>query len=78
MKTKIYKQDTKRFLEGARTAMPSVCAACSLPILDKYLSKVLNKTWHNECVRCSECQKPMNDKCFSKNGVIYCKEDFDR
>lgn len=64
--------------EAIEIAMSSLCAACSLPILDQFLSKVLNKTWHNECVRCNECQKPMTEKCFSKNDVIYCKEDFDR
>ena len=58
--------------------MLMVCTHCEKPILDKYVLTVLEKPWHPNCVRCTECGAFLNEKCFSRDGKIYCKEDFYR
>eukprot|EP00794_Sanderia_malayensis_P014051 gene14051-15512_t len=55
-----------------------LCHECNLPIIDQYLSKVLDKNWHNDCVKCFECKMILTSKCFSKKNKIYCQEDFNR
>uniref|UniRef100_A0A8C5DB54 LIM zinc-binding domain-containing protein n=1 Tax=Gouania willdenowi TaxID=441366 RepID=A0A8C5DB54_GOUWI len=52
------------------------CAGCSQHILDKFILKVLDRHWHSKCLKCADCQSPLADKCFSRAGSVYCKEDF--
>ena len=40
--------------------------------------KVLDKSWHVQCVKCSECQCPLSEKCFSRESKLYCRSDFFR
>lgn len=62
--------------EGAGTA--PCCAGCQLPITDRFILKVLDKPWHSKCLRCSECHDQLTDKCYSRGGRVYCKDDFSR
>lgn len=55
-----------------------VCAGCNTPIVDRFILKVLDKPWHAKCLRCSDCQMQLTDKCYSRGGLVFCKEDFSR
>ena len=55
-----------------------VCAGCQTSIVDRYILKVLDKPWHAKCLRCSDCQIQLTDKCYSKQGQVFCKDDFSR
>ncbi|MGH0176564.1 UNVERIFIED_CONTAM: hypothetical protein FKN15_077110 [Acipenser sinensis] len=52
------------------------CAGCNQHILDKFILKVLDRHWHGKCLKCADCQVLLADKCFSRAGNVYCKEDF--
>ncbi|XP_069001716.1 LIM/homeobox protein Lhx1-like [Embiotoca jacksoni] len=54
------------------------CANCEKPILDRFLLKVLDRPWHIKCVQCCECKCSLTEKCFSREGRLYCKNDFFR
>ncbi|KAL4617448.1 LIM/homeobox protein Lhx5-like [Arapaima gigas] len=54
------------------------CAGCEQPILERFLLSVLDKVWHGRCVRCSDCRCRLTDRCFSRDGRIYCRNDFFR
>ncbi|XP_015247572.1 LIM/homeobox protein Lhx1-like [Cyprinodon tularosa] len=54
------------------------CADCEKPILDRFLLKVLDRPWHIKCVQCCECKCSLTEKCFSRDGRLYCKNDFFR
>ncbi|XP_054281117.1 LIM/homeobox protein Lhx5 isoform X1 [Macrosteles quadrilineatus] len=54
------------------------CAGCDKPILDKFLLNVLDRPWHAECVRCVDCHNNLTDKCFSREGKLFCRNDFFR
>lgn len=60
------------------TSMLMICSQCDKPIHDKYVLTVLGKPWHPNCVRCVDCGYILNEKCFSRDGKIYCKTDFYR
>lgn len=66
------------FLTDLSTLVAEIpqCAGCSQHILDKFILKVLDRHWHSKCLRCADCQTPLADKCFSRAGSVYCKEDF--
>ncbi|CAI5644131.1 LIM/homeobox protein Lhx1 [Oreochromis niloticus] len=54
------------------------CASCEKPILDRFLLKVLDRPWHIKCVQCCDCKCSLTEKCFSREGKLYCKNDFFR
>ena len=54
------------------------CAGCERPIMDKFLLNVLDRAWHTKCVACSDCGLSLTDKCFSRDGQLYCRDDFFR
>ncbi|XP_072230953.1 LIM/homeobox protein Lhx1-like [Leuresthes tenuis] len=54
------------------------CTSCEKPILDRFLLKVLDRPWHIKCVQCCECKCSLTEKCFSRDGRLYCKTDFFR
>ena len=57
---------------------PHKCAGCEKPILDEFLSSVLNQWWHESCLKCSECGTQLSVTCYSREGKTFCKEDFYR
>ncbi|KAK3088089.1 hypothetical protein FSP39_014533 [Pinctada imbricata] len=63
-----------KFLEAA---IPK-CAGCGEPILDRFILKVLERSWHSKCLKCTDCHCRLSDKCFSKGDKVYCKDDFFR
>lgn len=54
------------------------CAGCGDAILDRFILKVLDRSWHSKCLMCADCNSHLSDKCFSKGDKVYCKEDFFR
>ncbi|XP_064650073.1 LIM/homeobox protein Lhx3-like isoform X2 [Lineus longissimus] len=62
-----------KFLE----AIPK-CAGCTEPILDRFILKVLERSWHSKCLKCADCHAQLSDKCFSKGDKVFCKDDFFR
>ncbi|KAM6970382.1 LIM/homeobox protein Lhx1-like [Aplochiton taeniatus] len=54
------------------------CAGCERPILDRFLLNVLDRAWHIKCVQCCDCKCNLTEKCFSREGRLYCKNDFFR
>ncbi|WAR01583.1 LHX5-like protein [Mya arenaria] len=58
--------------------MMQLCAGCQAPIVDRYLLHVLDRAWHVRCVQCSDCSCALTDKCFSRDGKLYCRNDFFR
>ncbi len=58
--------------------MVTVCAGCERPIHDRFLLNVLDQAWHAKCVQCADCGMQLTEKCFSRDGKLYCREDFFR
>ncbi|XP_012946044.1 LIM/homeobox protein Lhx5, partial [Aplysia californica] len=54
------------------------CAGCDRPILDRFLLNVLDRAWHASCVKCSDCKTNLTEKCFFREGKLYCRTDFFR
>ncbi|XP_041064879.1 LIM/homeobox protein Lhx4 isoform X4 [Carcharodon carcharias] len=65
-----------RELLGVTVQQIPLCAGCNQHILDKFILKVLDRSWHSKCLKCADCQAQLTDKCFSRAGSVYCKEDF--
>lgn len=55
-----------------------LCVGCTTRITDRWFYKTQEGTWHSDCLRCAECQLPLEEKCFAKHGHLYCREDYFR
>uniref|UniRef100_A0A8D0G2H8 LIM homeobox 2 n=1 Tax=Sphenodon punctatus TaxID=8508 RepID=A0A8D0G2H8_SPHPU len=73
--------------ETQTQSMPSIsseraalCAGCGGKISDRYYLLAVDKQWHMRCLKCCECKLNLESEltCFSKDGSIYCKEDYYR
>ncbi|KAJ3604982.1 hypothetical protein NHX12_027033 [Muraenolepis orangiensis] len=60
---------------GSSPEIP-VCAGCNQHIVDRFILKVLDRHWHSKCLKCSDCQSQLAEKCFSRGDSVYCKDDF--
>ncbi|GMT22894.1 hypothetical protein PFISCL1PPCAC_14191 [Pristionchus fissidentatus] len=55
---------------------PFCCRRCSLSIRDRYVLKIGKSSYHESCVRCASCDLPLEEKCFEKNGLLFCEEHY--
>ncbi|XP_046466710.1 LIM/homeobox protein Lhx3 isoform X1 [Neodiprion pinetum] len=58
-----------------QTSIPK-CGGCQEAILDRYILRVLERCWHARCLTCRDCGARLTDKCFARNGHVFCKDDF--
>uniref|UniRef100_A0A3B4ZZ92 LIM homeobox transcription factor 1-alpha-like n=1 Tax=Stegastes partitus TaxID=144197 RepID=A0A3B4ZZ92_9TELE len=54
----------------------AVCAGCHRPIRDRFLLRVTDGLWHEECVRCAACGDALRNSCFLRDRKLYCKRDY--
>jgi hypothetical protein len=57
------------------------CAGCSGKISDRFLLHAMDRYWHTGCLKCSCCQVHLGEigtSCFTKAGMILCKNDYVR
>ncbi|RWS15792.1 LIM/homeobox protein Lhx2-like protein [Dinothrombium tinctorium] len=56
------------------------CGGCGQIITDRYYLLAIDSEWHCDCLRCSYCGIKLESHltCFSRNGIIYCREDYNR
>ncbi|KAH8854950.1 LIM/homeobox protein Lhx3 [Schistosoma japonicum] len=54
------------------------CAGCKQLVMDRTILRVLNQSWHVNCLKCMDCGTFLSEKCFVRTDELYCKEDFFR
>lgn len=55
-----------------------ICVGCGYFICDKYLFKINDNVWYENCLQCVICCLFLLGICYSKNGYFYCKFDYDK
>ncbi|XP_042634611.1 LIM/homeobox protein Lhx2-like isoform X2 [Cyprinus carpio] len=57
-----------------------VCAGCGALISDRFYLLAADRRWHERCLKCTACHADLESEvsCFSKQGDVYCKEDYYR
>ncbi|XP_059710701.1 LIM homeobox transcription factor 1-alpha isoform X1 [Haemorhous mexicanus] len=62
-----------------RAATPkSVCEGCQRVILDRFLLRLNDSLWHEQCVQCASCKEPLQTTCFYRDKKLYCKLDYEK
>nr|CAH8822654.1 unnamed protein product [Trichobilharzia regenti] len=52
------------------------CAGCKQLVMDRTILRVLNQSWHANCLKCMDCGTSLSEKCFVRTDELYCKKDF--
>ncbi|EPQ16604.1 LIM homeobox transcription factor 1-alpha [Myotis brandtii] len=62
-----------------RAASPrSVCEGCQRVISDRFLLRLNDSFWHEQCVQCASCKEPLETTCFYRDQKLYCKYDYEK
>ncbi|KAJ3663718.1 hypothetical protein Zmor_007945 [Zophobas morio] len=55
-----------------------MCEGCGQKIHDRYLMRVADASWHEQCLTCNICGLQLAHSCYTRNTKLYCKADYDR
>uniref|UniRef100_A0A8C3SXF4 LIM zinc-binding domain-containing protein n=1 Tax=Chelydra serpentina TaxID=8475 RepID=A0A8C3SXF4_CHESE len=56
----------------------SVCEGCQRVISDRFLLRLNDSLWHEQCVQCASCKEPLETTCFYRDKKLYCKLDYEK
>uniref|UniRef100_A0A673A0S8 LIM homeobox transcription factor 1, alpha n=1 Tax=Sphaeramia orbicularis TaxID=375764 RepID=A0A673A0S8_9TELE len=62
--------------DGLHMDQRAVCTGCHRLIRDRFLLRVTDGLWHEECVRCAACGDALRNSCFLRDRKLYCKRDY--
>ncbi|TMS08616.1 LIM homeobox transcription factor 1-beta [Larimichthys crocea] len=65
-------------MSGAESPQQAVCEGCTRIISDRFLMRVNDASWHEECLQCAACQQPLTATCYCRDSKLYCKADYQR
>ncbi|XP_070845069.1 LIM/homeobox protein LMX-1.2-like [Chaetodon trifascialis] len=63
-------------LIGTASPQQAVCEGCTQIISDRFLMRVNDASWHEECLQCAACHQPLTATCYTRNTKLYCKADY--
>jgi len=72
--------NNERLTGGCTTEVRS-CSGCGSLIEDRFLLHAMDRYWHSSCLKCSCCQAQLGEigkSCFTRQGMILCKNDYVR
>ncbi|VDP69252.1 unnamed protein product [Echinostoma caproni] len=52
------------------------CIGCQQAILDQFYCRMADQFWHQACLRCFTCGILLSDRCYAREGQLFCREDF--
>ncbi|MPC20069.1 LIM homeobox transcription factor 1-beta [Portunus trituberculatus] len=54
-----------------------MCEGCGRTIHDRFIMRVIDTSWHEDCLVCCVCRVQLQHSCFARDSKIYCKLDYD-
>lgn len=58
--------------------LETICAGCGRTIVDKYVMRVAERNYHEECLSCTACGSMLSHSCFIRDLKLYCRSDYER
>jgi len=63
---------------GGINPQKETCCGCGRHIEDRFLLRVMENSWHETCLQCSDCQIPLTTSCYVRDRKLFCKMDYDK
>ncbi|EFN83212.1 LIM homeobox transcription factor 1-beta isoform X1 [Harpegnathos saltator] len=58
--------------------LETICAGCGRTIADKYVMRVAERNYHEECLSCTACGAMLSHSCFIRDLKLYCRSDYEK
>nr|DBA18132.1 TPA: hypothetical protein GDO54_016416 [Pyxicephalus adspersus] len=55
-----------------------VCEGCDRVICDRFLLRISDSLWHEQCAQCCACKEPLESSCFYRDKKLYCRADYEK
>ncbi|XP_053324720.1 LIM homeobox transcription factor 1-alpha [Spea bombifrons] len=55
-----------------------VCEGCERVICDRFLLRISDSLWHEQCAQCCACKEPLESSCFYRDKKLYCRKDYEK
>ncbi|KAM9325296.1 LIM homeobox transcription factor 1-alpha [Gastrophryne carolinensis] len=55
-----------------------VCEGCDRAICDRFLLRISDSLWHEQCAQCCTCKEPLESSCFYRDKRLYCRTDYEK
>ncbi|KAK9882002.1 hypothetical protein WA026_018854 [Henosepilachna vigintioctopunctata] len=55
-----------------------LCGMCCQPIIERYLLRIADLSYHEHCVQCYACGDKLHQTCFVRDTKLFCRIDYDR
>ncbi|XP_063796117.1 LIM homeobox transcription factor 1-alpha [Pseudophryne corroboree] len=65
-------------LFGRAVEQKWVCEGCERAISDRFLLRISDSLWHEQCAQCCACREPLESSCFYRNKKLYCRNDYEK
>ncbi|TPP57373.1 LIM/homeobox protein Lhx1 [Fasciola gigantica] len=52
------------------------CIGCNQAIRDQFYCHMADQFWHQACLRCFTCGILLSERCYSREGQLFCRDDF--
>ncbi|XP_072104398.1 LIM/homeobox protein LMX-1.2 isoform X1 [Mobula birostris] len=63
---------------GSEKKPGQTCAGCNITITDRFLLRTNEASWHEGCLKCTVCLRPLTGTCYWRNKMLYCKHDYEK
>ena len=47
-------------------------------MLLRFVMRLSDSSWHEECLFCSQCHSPLVNSCYYREGKLFCRVDYER
>ncbi|XP_012236027.1 LIM homeobox transcription factor 1-beta-like isoform X2 [Linepithema humile] len=58
--------------------LETICANCGRTIADKYVMRVAERNYHEDCLSCTACGTMLSHSCFIRDFKLYCRSDYEK
>ncbi|OCT85245.1 LIM homeobox transcription factor 1-alpha [Xenopus laevis] len=55
-----------------------VCEGCERVICDRFLLRINDSLWHEQCAQCCACKERLESSCFYRDKKLYCRNDYEK
>lgn len=52
------------------------CTGCYQAIRDQFYCRMADQFWHQACLRCFTCGILLSERCYFREGQLFCRDDF--
>ena len=78
-KNRVNKSIFKNFiLQMTGGTSSETCEGCCEAIYDRFVMRVGNLSWHEDCLFCSDCHTQLINSCYFKESRLLCRMDYEK